>query len=306
MAVCNALLACTRPDDQPAPHRARSDQPGSQGKRPILSGCRRRTQIPELCTRLRNDDIALTVAILNGETIQDADISSLSDSLEASNYLDELQLRRCSITTEGLWSLLGSYYLLTTLNLDDTRINDEGAVAVASWLRYSSTVQRLFLRGCGITAAGVQSLAPGLRACATLARLGLAENDIGDEGALILAGCLEDAVPILWLGLYRCNITDVGASSLLDGVSSNPAIEYIDLSGNEIAPHLQKSMIEVLVFPGLRFTRFTEKMVSQPAVRELITRMAKAAPTEHVHRRLWRALADAAEEAYVPREREEY
>ena len=101
---------------------------------------------------------------------------------------------------------------LTTLNLYNCRIGDDGAEIVAAFLKHDETVVKVFLHSCYIGARGVKAIAEALKHNQTLWFLNLYANQIGEEGA----------------------------SALIDALSYNVCMEVLDFS--HVASELQATI----------------------------------------------------------------
>ncbi|KAF9308059.1 hypothetical protein BGZ91_007991 [Linnemannia elongata] len=80
-------------------------------------------------------------------------------------------------------SSITANWTLTTLNLDENSIGDNGAQALAEALKTNSTLTTLELQNNSIGYNGVQALAEALKTNSTLTTLYLDGNSIGDNGA---------------------------------------------------------------------------------------------------------------------------
>ncbi|XP_041735226.1 NACHT, LRR and PYD domains-containing protein 12 isoform X2 [Coregonus clupeaformis] len=138
--------------------------------------------------------------------LKELDISRnhLGDSVDWANVLfclfslETLRLSDCKLTEKccgDLVKALGSN--LTKLKELDLSGNDMGDSGVKTlYLELTSrccTLERLFLRCCGITAEGCSSLALALKSShSSITELGLMGNDTGEDGLRILSAIRDD------------------------------------------------------------------------------------------------------------------
>ncbi|KAG0059741.1 hypothetical protein BGZ89_000158 [Linnemannia elongata] len=80
---------------------------------------------------------------------------------------------------------------LTTLDLSENEIGDNGAVALAEALKTNSTLTALYLGSNSIGDNGAVALSEALKTNSTLTTLNLFNNSIGDNGAEVLFEALE-------------------------------------------------------------------------------------------------------------------
>lgn len=126
---------------------------------------------------------------------------------------------------------------LASIELNDCKLGDAGAVALAKGLATNTTLTKLFLGNNGITAAGARAIAAVLASNRTLQRLGLRDNeDVEDEGAVALATAFlataESAATsgIVALDLAKCGLTAESLTVLM----KVPTLEELVLFGNDL------------------------------------------------------------------------
>ncbi|KAI8595623.1 hypothetical protein EDD21DRAFT_420478, partial [Dissophora ornata] len=83
---------------------------------------------------------------------------------------------------------------LTTLNLENNSIGNEGALALSEALKINTTLTTLDLGGNSIGRKGALALSEALKINTTLATLNLEFNSIGYEGALALSEALKTII----------------------------------------------------------------------------------------------------------------
>ena len=130
------------------------------------------------------------------------------DLMNKTLRLKEVSLYDCKqLVNNDIESLVKQHATLTSLNLRETNITDEGLVALAPYLLENLT--SLDLSDTHITGEGFAALAPHL---GNLTFLGLQDTNITDEGLKALAPSLGNLTS---LNLAMCfNITDEGLAAL--------------------------------------------------------------------------------------------
>ena len=146
-----------------------------------------------------------------------------------------LNLMACSITCpilDSCMSSLSGYARLQRLNLSFNPLGDSGAQCLASFLveRYTS-LQRLYLDGCGIAADGCASLASALRNNRSLVELSLNHNKIGNVGAQHMSHMLPGNAALQILRLQFSAIDAPGILQIVSALHHNHSLHVLDLLG---------------------------------------------------------------------------
>lgn len=125
------------------------------------------------------------------------DLSNLVRSQQQT--LSKLDLSRNPLTLAGLSPLLdpliseSSPSRLIHLNLSDTQLGSKGATTIASILRYSKSLQELYLGHNNMGTKGMKTIAAELGTNSTLRVLDVSYNNIKKSGASILAESLKNS-----------------------------------------------------------------------------------------------------------------
>eukprot|EP00928_Gymnodinium_smaydae_P087506 TRINITY_DN71761_c0_g1_i1.p1 TRINITY_DN71761_c0_g1~~TRINITY_DN71761_c0_g1_i1.p1 ORF type:complete len:320 (-),score=80.89 TRINITY_DN71761_c0_g1_i1:307-1266(-) len=159
------------------------------------------------------------------------------------------------------------------LNLSDNQIGDEGATYLAEGLAGSKSLKRLLLPRAGIKAAGFAALGGLLANAPSMEEIVLSSNVCGLEGlkgpfctglstnttlkSLYLGACRLGAANVealckgpmkkhpsiehLSLTYNRLEASSVPALNAM--LASNPALYYLDLSGNSIGPDGAQALV---------------------------------------------------------------
>ncbi|KAG0009535.1 hypothetical protein BGZ81_003334, partial [Podila clonocystis] len=124
------------------------------------------------------------------EMIGAKDLRQLSETLKTNSTLTTLNLWDNSIGDNGAVALFEALKInstLTTLNMNDNSIGDNGAVALSEALKTNSTLTTLNLRDNSIGPNGAVALSEALKINSTLTTLDLSYNSIEPNGAQALA-----------------------------------------------------------------------------------------------------------------------
>ena len=110
--------------------------------------------------------------------------------------IEELRLRNCSLTSDGVGEVmsgLSDNHTLRELDLNNyNKIRSEGVVTIATMLNTNSSLRRLYLDRCSIDSSGGVVLGTALERNKTLRELRLSWNALGDDGVRGLIVGLEN------------------------------------------------------------------------------------------------------------------
>jgi Ran GTPase-activating protein (RanGAP) involved in mRNA processing and transport len=210
---------------------------------------------------------SLSLSLLS-ETVGDAEIAVLSTHLaKYQPTVPAIYAGGKGITDESVQALAKDVLVSNTVNLQriylqNTRMSDFGAGALAQALLSNSTLTVLSLTNCNITHEGAEKLANGLRRNSTLTRLDLKRNLIGDRGLRAIVTAIHDpphpSLVSLNVGsngisdyglstltsfalleelhLANNNITDRGALECAKACLENHRLRWLSLQGNQLSP----------------------------------------------------------------------
>jgi hypothetical protein len=122
---------------------------------------------------------------------------------------------------------------LTTLNLGDNDIGDDGPKTMAEALATNSTLTTLHLGGNSIGDDGAKAMGEALATNSTLTTLDLQYSKIGAEGAKTMAEALATNSTLTTLHLGGNNIGRWGEELVMFGLLSNTTLRTL-----EIDPHM--------------------------------------------------------------------
>ena len=147
--------------------------------------------------------------------------------------LSELRIFRLQISEDSGPSFVDMLHRNKSLKcLHFTQISDVGVSFIAEGLLENSTVERLFLYHCNVTAAGARHLSTMLIKNSSITSMGIGHNPIGDVGVAHLASALKENRTLRDLDIRFCKITDDGVSSLADAFQTNQSLGSLVLSFN--------------------------------------------------------------------------
>lgn len=174
-------------------------------------------------------------------------------TLSSSSSLTTIDLTDSSIGDEGarlVASACKQHACITALGLSGNLIGDNGAEALATMLRANRRVQSLFLRSNSIGPAGIAHLSKALGpdGNATLTKLNLKNNQVGAGGAAELGSMLVHNRSLLDLNLCSNALGPDGASALAAALSGEggAALSDLDLGCNELGPKGASHLAQVL------------------------------------------------------------
>ncbi|KAF9176758.1 hypothetical protein BGZ50_009716 [Haplosporangium sp. Z 11] len=190
----------------------------------------------------------LTFELAGGEFIG-KELGLLADALKTNSTLTTLDLRNNSIGDNGAQALSEALKInstLTTLDLSANSIGDNGAVALSEAFKTNSTLITLDLSANSIGDNGAQMLSEALKTNLTLTTLNLRNNSIGPNGAQALSETLKSNSTLTALELQYNSIGDNGAQVLAEALKTNSTLTTWDLSANSIGDNGAQALFEAL------------------------------------------------------------
>jgi hypothetical protein len=178
-------------------------------------------------TSLKSNDPSLTALDLSCRKLQDSDIHALLQALAQNTCLTTLNLRDNALGDEGAKALAQNTFL-TTLDVRYNQIGAEGAKALAQ----NTFLTTLDVRFNQIGAEGAKALAQNT----FLTTLDVRFNQIGAEGAKALA----QNTRLTTLKLWGNAIGDEGAKVL----AQNTTLTTLNLCGNAIGTEGAKALAQ--------------------------------------------------------------
>ena len=123
---------------------------------------------------------------------------------------------------------------LKVLNLNRCVIGDDGAAALGECLKCNKTLTWLYLSFIDISGAGAAALGECLKYNTSLTKLNLDGNGIGEDGAAALGECLKFNTSLTKLNLDGNGIGEDGAAALGECLKYNTSLTKLNLDENGI------------------------------------------------------------------------
>ncbi len=194
------------------------------------SGCRR------LAKFIERHPERIQTWYLAGNCIDRESFTGLAKALTKSETVHSVWLKRNPLTSESgaaLRRLIVQTKNLTTLDLDQTELADEGVVAMLSDLPGDISLRHLYLNGNGISSSGCAAISSYLSnpRCG-LESLFLSVNPIGCTGCTVLAPALAKNKSLKRLSISSGGITSPGAIKLFEALKAHPTLQGLHLGQN--------------------------------------------------------------------------
>jgi Ran GTPase-activating protein 1 len=164
---------------------------------------------------------------------------AVAQALTTLSDLTSLDLGDCMFAGEAallLGSSLKNFKSLTTLNLRDAGLGEEGVVAVLQALETGPGhgLKVFDISGNDLDADNVSHLNRLLRGTKLLEELSLDDNCIENEGISDLAKSITNCKSLRTLSVCTCELTAAGAYRLAQSVSMLPTFSALKMDGNTI------------------------------------------------------------------------
>jgi len=183
--------------------------------------------------RLIERNTHMEVLYLGCNQIQEAGTAALAQALTHNDNVLGLWLKRNPLGLPGaraLAEMLRHNRRLRTLDLVNTQIGIDGLAAILDVLIHPNrTIERVYLGGNQIDAAGAQLLATLLKENSSIKALLLNVNHLGDTGAQVLADALQQNRTLVELGLASNGIAGDGGIALMRAIQEHPCLARVDL-----------------------------------------------------------------------------
>ena len=171
----------------------------------------------------------------------------LSRILPFYTHVQELRLWKVGFNEEHvdrLEEIVRGLGALKVLSLEDMKLQDRGALAVARGLKMLRSLEELWMSVNDISAEGVISLADALQPLLSLHTICMNFNSMGDEGCVALCGVLAERSGLKRLELVDNQLGREAGQGLVEVVQKNPDIR-VDLSRNEIPEDQTKKLLSL-------------------------------------------------------------
>ena len=131
------------------------------------------------------------------------------NSLQVNHTLQDLKASGCGIPAQGIQHL-DVRSSLTSLDISQNPIGDEGAIHVAQLVTRSHALFQLDLRQCGVGDRGVECLASALEVNTVLEIFHVSWNIFTDAGLMVLGKSLKRNRALKLLNVHQLNIGKAG------------------------------------------------------------------------------------------------
>lgn len=125
---------------------------------------------------------------------------------------------------------------ISTINLKDKRIGEEGGRYLAVALPYYSHIHYLYLSNCCLTPNVCQALSFPFKDLTELLELNLSDNDILAEGAMQISEGLVYMRQLLLLNLENTRLGPIGINMLTEALLFTKTLQVLNLAKNDIGP----------------------------------------------------------------------
>ena len=142
----------------------------------------------------------------------------------------------CGNGTRSIAELIGHSTVISKLTLSDNKIQEgeDGLYHVSQAVKTNTSLVKLGLDNCGITAEGVEVLSDAVSVNKHLAVLAINGNEFGDRGLASLCETLKATYHLKTLSIRNCGITKKGITdTLLAPV--NESLKELDIGSNTIS-----------------------------------------------------------------------
>ncbi|ORZ15526.1 hypothetical protein BCR41DRAFT_406194 [Lobosporangium transversale] len=187
--------------------------------------------------------------VLRPRGLETNDFRTLADSLKTNTTVTTLDLWDNSIGNEGAFALSKALKInkaLTTLDLALNSIEKEGVLAMSGALKINEALTTLSLRGNPVEDGGALVLSEALRINTTLTTLDLENASIKKEGALALPTALKVNTTLISLNLNSNPIGKGGVLALSEALKVNTVFSTLSLGFNSIGNEGAVALSEAL------------------------------------------------------------
>ncbi|XP_059817964.1 NACHT, LRR and PYD domains-containing protein 3-like [Hypanus sabinus] len=207
-----------------------------------------------------------------GMALTPIDCAVLSHVIGLCDTIKHLDLGNCHIQCEGIQRLGPGLHKCQELRLGENQLGDSGVKLVSAALRNPACkIQKLWMRGVGLTDSGAEDLVSALSTNPSLTGLNLSDNKLGDSGVKLVSEALRNPeCKIQKLGLEDVGLTDSGAEDLVSGLSTNPSLTELDLGLNSLTNRsvpVLRLLIQTL--PSLEWIELVGNRFSETGRKEL-------------------------------------
>lgn len=207
-----------------------------------------------------------------GET---SNIALLVDGVYRNSSLRELDIWGCAMDSSDIMALgivLAHTTHITSINLSNTKLGDDGITLFAETISENTTLEDIILHSCGIGNRGAEAVAHLIATIPSLKTIGLDSNLIGDQGAKYLAISLyQPDVSLSSLSLKENRINEKGVCALAKALRHNSSLKKLDLIRNNVGDKGAKCFAKTLcVNTALKTLMLTETKIGEEGAKEIV------------------------------------
>lgn len=183
--------------------------------------------------------------------LKEEDCPTISVALHKTRKLTLLDLRGNDRVGDAGAKLLAeglkTNRTVTTLDLSDCHISDEGLGNIAEVLKVNKTLQKLLLGlNPAITPIGAKKLSEALKKNKSLRSVSLYRCNVGDEGTVHLSEAIRHNTTLEFLSLFHNNIGNEGGQQLVNALEQNDSLQKLELRCNPIRSGLIEQIERIL------------------------------------------------------------
>lgn len=183
----------------------------------------------------------MTFLRLRGVGLSAEQSEAIMKAVSLSTNLQNLIFREHAFSTSAAKNLAKALAAgtLRILDLRDTVLHDEGAMALAEGLMENKSLEFVDVNGCDVGADGMVSLAKAVVSHPTLESLHATNNPIGDAGAVALGAAIQAqgaaGGPLQEVLVFHSDIGGEGRTALRSAaLANNEAVKMWDLKREQI------------------------------------------------------------------------
>ncbi|XP_072131370.1 NACHT, LRR and PYD domains-containing protein 3-like isoform X2 [Mobula birostris] len=212
----------------------------------------------------------------SGMTLTPVDCAILSHAIGLCQTIEQFDLGECRIQGEGIQRLGPGLHKCQQLRLGLNKLGDSGVKLVsAALMNPECKIQKLELRGVGLTNSGAEDLISALSTNLSLTELDLGYNELGDSGVKLVSAALRNSeCKIQKLELERVGLTDSGVKHLVSALSTKPLLTKLNLGSNWLTDGSVSALLHLTgTHPNLKWIQLAGNRFSGFRMNQLISLM---------------------------------
>ena len=181
---------------------------------------------------------SLTILNIGFNEMSNETATILASILSCNISLQELNLCKCSLQTEGavyIFNAITSHPHLSSLNIGYNKISNEAAAVLASMLSCNISLQKLMLNKCSLQTEGTMDIFNAITNHSRLLVLDIGDNEISNKAAAVLASMLSCNISLQKLMLHKCSLQTEGTMDIFNAITNHSHLLVLDIGDNEIS-----------------------------------------------------------------------